>query len=34
LGQKAGSDILEEFGFTNQDLDASDAVWEFFMAKQ
>lgn len=32
LGQKA--DYVEEYGFTNQDLDASDAVWEFFMAKE
>jgi poly(3-hydroxybutyrate) depolymerase len=32
LGDKA--DLVEAFGFTNQDLDASDAVWEFFMAKE
>jgi poly(3-hydroxybutyrate) depolymerase len=32
LGDKAG--YIEEFGFANQDLDASDAVWEFFMAKE
>jgi poly(3-hydroxybutyrate) depolymerase len=32
LGQKA--DYVEVYGFTNQDLDASDAVWEFFMAKE
>jgi poly(3-hydroxybutyrate) depolymerase len=34
LGQKADLSYVEVYGFTNQDLDASDAVWEFFMAKQ
>jgi poly(3-hydroxybutyrate) depolymerase len=34
LGQKADPTYVEEYGFTNQDLDASDAVWEFFMAKE
>lgn len=32
LGEKAA--YAEEYGFTNQDLDASDAVWDFFMAKE
>jgi poly(3-hydroxybutyrate) depolymerase len=34
LGQKADNANVEMYGFTNQDLDASDAVWEFFMAKE
>ncbi len=34
LGDKASLSYAEEYGFTNQDLDASDAVWEFFMAKE
>jgi len=34
LGQKGDLSNVEAYGFPNQDLDASDAVWEFFMAKQ
>jgi poly(3-hydroxybutyrate) depolymerase len=33
LGQKGDLGNIEVYGFPNQDLDASDAVWEFFMAK-
>jgi poly(3-hydroxybutyrate) depolymerase len=32
LGTKA--DLVDDFGFNNQDLDASDAVWEFFFDTQ
>lgn len=34
LGQKADTAYVEVYGFTNQDLDASDAIWDFFMAKE
>lgn len=34
LGEKADLSYVELYGFTSQDLDLSDAVWKFFMAKE